>query len=100
MMNIIKVMSALSNETRYMLMVGLKKRSFQTCCERIEVYENGISVGDAVEVTGLAQSTISQHLKVLEEADLIRREKRGPWTCFFMNENTLKDFMSQIIRDF
>lgn len=35
--------------------------------------------------TGLAQSTISHHLKVLQEADLIRPQREGTWCCYRLN---------------
>ena len=38
--------------------------------------------GEIVEFTTLAQSTVSQHLKVLREAGLIEGEIEGPATCY------------------
>lgn len=38
--------------------------------------------GDLVPVFGLAQSTISHHLRILREAGLIEGEERGPATCY------------------
>jgi len=99
-MDLVKIFAALGNETRYEIMTGLKQRAIGTCCDRIEFYENGASVGDVVSMTGLAQSTISQHLKVLEDAELIRREKRGHWTCFFINEKTVRNFLAEVIKTF
>ncbi len=42
----------------------------------------GCMVGDLVERLPLAQSTISQHLKQMREAGLIRGEIDGPRTCY------------------
>jgi len=78
---------------------SLKDSSIGTCCNKIEYYENGISVGDVVKVTGLAQSTVSQHLSVLEKAGLIYGEKRGLWTCYFLNKAAVEDFLDTIIND-
>jgi DNA-binding transcriptional ArsR family regulator len=41
--------------------------------------------GEIVESTNLAQSTISQHLKVLREAGLISGEIEGPATCYCLD---------------
>jgi ArsR family transcriptional regulator len=49
-----------------------------------------------VQATGLAQSTVSQHLSVLEQAGIIQREKRGQWTCFFLNTTVLEEFCAGI----
>lgn len=92
-MDIVKVCNALGNETRYQIVKALKSKAIGTCCNRIEYYENGISVGDVVKATGLAQSTVSQHISVLEKAGIIYKEKRGLWTCFFLNNELIDEFL-------
>ncbi len=37
---------------------------------------------DLVEPLGLSQPTVSHHLKVLHEAGLVEREKRGRWVYY------------------
>jgi len=37
---------------------------------------------DATEVLGLSQPTVSHHFKVLVEAGLLHREKRGVWAYY------------------
>ncbi|HOM42972.1 MAG TPA: metalloregulator ArsR/SmtB family transcription factor [Bacillota bacterium] len=98
-MNISKICNALGNEVRYQIVKSLKNRSIGTCCNRIEYYENGISVGDVVNATGLAQSTVSQHIKVLLDAGIIYKEKRGQWTCFFLNEEIINKFIKELSDD-
>lgn len=39
------------------------------------------------EPLGLTQPTISHHLKVLTDAGLIEREKRGTWVWYSVNQN-------------
>jgi DNA-binding transcriptional ArsR family regulator len=46
--------------------------------------------GDIVEELPLAQSTVSQHLKVLKEAGLIRGEVDGPRVCYCVEPNALR----------
>lgn len=38
--------------------------------------------GDIVDVMPLAQATVSQHLKVLKDAGLVRGEIEGPRVCY------------------
>ena len=45
--------------------------------------------GDIVNALPLAQSTVSQHLKVLKDAGLIRGEIDGPRTCYCIEPRTL-----------
>lgn len=39
-------------------------------------------VCDLVEPLGLSQPTVSHHLKVLADAGLVRRDKRGVWAYY------------------
>jgi ArsR family transcriptional regulator len=54
--------------------------------------------GDIVEFTTLAQSTVSQHLKVLREAGLIDGEVEGPATCYCISADGLQFLKNQIER--
>jgi ArsR family transcriptional regulator len=55
---------------------------------------------DIVAVLPLAQSTVSQHLKVLKEAGLIRGEIEGPATCYCIDTENLEWFKSRVNRSF
>jgi ArsR family transcriptional regulator, arsenate/arsenite/antimonite-responsive transcriptional repressor len=46
--------------------------------------------GDIVDELPLAQSTVSQHLKVLKEAGLIRGEIDGPRVCYCVEPHALR----------
>ena len=46
--------------------------------------------GDICEEIPLAQSTVSQHLKMLKEAELIRGEVDGPRICYSINPARLE----------
>ena len=98
-MNISKICDALGNEVRYQIVKSLQNKSIATCCNRIEYYENGISVGDVVKATGLAQSTVSQHIKVLLDAEIIKKEKRRQWTCFFLNQEVIDGLLKGLSED-
>lgn len=45
--------------------------------------------GRIVEVLPLAQSTVSQHLKILKESGLVLGEVEGPKTCYCVDKETL-----------
>jgi ArsR family transcriptional regulator, arsenate/arsenite/antimonite-responsive transcriptional repressor len=49
-----------------------------------------------VDSTPLAQSTVSQHLKVLRQAGLIHGEIEGPATCYCLNEANILWMKEQI----
>ena len=45
--------------------------------------------GRIVEVLPLAQSTVSQHLKILKESGLVQGEVEGPKTCYCIDKERL-----------
>jgi ArsR family transcriptional regulator, arsenate/arsenite/antimonite-responsive transcriptional repressor len=52
--------------------------------------------GDIVDELPLAQSTVSQHLKVLKEAGLIRGEVDGPRVSYCVEPRTLRRFRALV----
>lgn len=50
--------------------------------------------GEIVEVLPLAQSTVSQHLKVLREAGWITGAIDGPRTCYALNRESVAELHS------
>ncbi len=57
---------------------------------RILVRKNACICGDIVDELPLAQSTVSQHLKVLKDAGLIRGEVDGPRVCYCIEPRALR----------
>lgn len=45
--------------------------------------------GEIVEEMTLAQSTVSQHLKILKEAGLVQGEIDGPRVCYCINKESM-----------
>ena len=54
--------------------------------------ENRCICGQIVEMLPLAQSTVSQHLKSLKEAGIIKGEVEGLCTCYCIDLKILEDF--------
>ena len=52
--------------------------------------------GDIVELLPLAQSTVSQHLKCLKKAGLIKGEVEGPKTCYCLDKDMLQKFAGMV----
>lgn len=48
--------------------------------------------GDITKELPLAQSTISQHLKALKKADIIKGIVDGPCVCYCLNEDMIEKF--------
>jgi ArsR family transcriptional regulator, arsenate/arsenite/antimonite-responsive transcriptional repressor len=71
-----KIFKALGNPTRLLILRHMA--GCQPC-----------KCGNIVADLPLAQSTVSQHLKVLRESGLIVGEVDGPSVCYCMNMDTL-----------
>jgi ArsR family transcriptional regulator, arsenate/arsenite/antimonite-responsive transcriptional repressor len=84
-MRLARMLKALGNPVRFRIMQYLA--SNQMCI-----------TSDIVEFTTLAQSTVSQHLKVLREAGLIEGEVEGPATCYCIDAIGVQFLKSQIDR--
>jgi ArsR family transcriptional regulator, arsenate/arsenite/antimonite-responsive transcriptional repressor len=67
-----QMLKALGNPVRFYIVQVLAEK--QTCI-----------TGELQQFTTLAQSTVSQHLKVLREAGIISGEIDGPSTCYCLN---------------
>jgi ArsR family transcriptional regulator len=52
--------------------------------------EGSCICGDICEVIPLAQSTVSQHLKMLKQAGLIRGDVDGPRICYSIDSDRLE----------
>lgn len=57
---------------------------------RLLVRKDGCVCGDIVDELPLAQSTVSQHLKVLKAAGLIRGDVDGPRVCYCVEPRALR----------
>ncbi len=51
--------------------------------------------GDIVGLLPLAQSTVSQHLKILKDSGLVKGEVEGPCTCYCLDRTILAQFKQQ-----
>jgi ArsR family transcriptional regulator len=57
---------------------------------RLLVRKEACICSDIVDELPLAQSTVSQHLKVLKEASLIRGDIDGPRVCYCIEPRALR----------
>ncbi len=51
--------------------------------------DDAVCLCNLLEPLGLAQATVSQHLKRLVEAGLVEREERGKWSYFSINRESM-----------
>ncbi|HHF99062.1 MAG TPA: ArsR family transcriptional regulator [Candidatus Aerophobetes bacterium] len=80
---LIKLCKALSDPTRLKIFLFLTERSL--CVKAI------------VKFLGVSQPAVSQHLRILKEAGLVKADKRGYWMHYSANLKKLRELMDIIL---
>ena len=83
MKTFIKVMKALSDPNRVKMMKILQDRPLCVC--------------EIKETLGIAQSTASKHLKILEDAELVRSFKDGLWVNYSLADGSGSPYAANMI---
>ncbi len=55
-----------------------------------------LCVGALARLLGLSEPALSQHLKVLREAGLVRGEKRGYWTHYSVEQDAVRQIAKEL----
>lgn len=80
----IEILKALSDETRLTLIHLLIKHDY--------------CVGALASRLKLSESAVSQHLKILRNAELVRGDKRGYYTHYGVNREVLREAADQLVK--
>jgi DNA-binding transcriptional ArsR family regulator len=83
MANLSSTFAALSDETRRQILTLLRAGSR--------------SAGEVAAAFALSKPTISHHLRVLEEAGLVRSERRGTFIVYTLQSNVLEDLARAVL---
>ncbi|WP_341906564.1 metalloregulator ArsR/SmtB family transcription factor [Fluviicola taffensis] len=85
-MNQVEIFKALSNQARLQILEWLKKPevNFPGQAE----YGDGVCVQLIHQKCGFTQSTVSEHLSMLQRAGLVQSTRKGQWTYYKRNEET------------
>lgn len=63
---------------------------------RLLIAREACVCGEIVDELPLAQSTVSQHLKILKDSGLIQGEVAGPKVCYCINADRLDELRSLV----
>jgi DNA-binding transcriptional ArsR family regulator len=77
---------AMADETRQQIMSML-------CCE-------WLCVGDIVERTGVTQPTVSHHLSILRETDLVNTRRAGKQVFYTLNQDAVALCCGTLMQNF
>ena len=96
--DIVAILRALGHPQRYALFYDLLTGTHASCCDGIELDETACCVIDLADRHPLAQSTISHHLQILVEAGVVRRERRGTYQVYRVDEPTWDEFRQHLLK--
>ena len=85
MKDFIRVMKALSDPNRVRIVKLLQLKELCVC--------------ELQELLGLAQSTVSKHLKVLDDAEIISSSRDGAWVIYTVRETEESDHVHVLLRE-
>lgn len=92
-MDPMKVIKALCNVNRLRILQWLDDPSENfTQQDQEDIEEVGVCVDFIREKAGISQSTTSQYMSKLQEADLVTSTRIGQWTYYQRNEETIQEF--------
>ena len=83
MQDFIRVIKALSDPNRVKLLKMLQQRIMCVC--------------EMQTALGIAQPTVSKHLKLLEEAGLVGRQKKGLWVNYFLSDGSSSPYAASLL---
>ncbi|WP_054708166.1 metalloregulator ArsR/SmtB family transcription factor [Bacillus sp. JCM 19041] len=76
-------MKLISDPTRLLMMKLVSKKEYCVC--------------QFVDMFGISQPAVSQHLRKLKQAGLMKEERRGQWRFYSMDHDSLNTSMIQLI---
>jgi DNA-binding transcriptional ArsR family regulator len=95
-MDIDLIFKALANPTRRQILEWLKKPEQFWSTEECGDFKRGVCAGQIERLGKVSQSTMSNHLSVLQQAGLIKAEKYGQWSYFSRNEELIQQYIEQL----
>ena len=78
-----KVFKALSDETRREILKLLSKKD--------------MSAGEISDHFNMSKPSISKHLEILREAELISSERKGQFIIYFINTSVIKEVLGNFL---
>ena len=80
---LLKILKALSDKNRLRIVKMLQQKNLCVC--------------EMTDILGLATSTVSNHLSILKDADIISDLKDGKWIDYYLNTRTKNIFLNGLL---
>lgn len=95
-MDIDLIFKALANPIRRQILQWLKNPEQYLSPEEYGNFNRGVCAGHIERLGQVSQSTMSNHLSVLQQAGLIQVEKYGQWSYFSRNEVLIQQYIDHL----
>jgi DNA-binding transcriptional ArsR family regulator len=95
-MDVDLIFKALANPTRRKILMWLKHPATYLSPEECGHFERGVCAGQIERLGNVSQSTMSNHLSVLQQAGLIQAQKHGQWSYFSRNEVLIQQYIDHL----
>ena len=95
-MDIDLIYKALSNPTRRQILQWLKSPEQFLPEDECNGFTRGVCAGQIERLGQVSQSTMSNHLSVLQQAGLITANKHGQWSYFSRNEALIQQYIEHL----
>ena len=83
MRKLLKIFKALSDSNRLRIVKMLQIRTLCVC--------------EITEILHLSNSTVSRHLSILRDAELIQDEKVGKWVNYWLNDSATEHYVAELL---
>ncbi|MHB8578041.1 MAG: ArsR/SmtB family transcription factor [Dehalococcoidia bacterium] len=85
-----KTLTQTTDETRAVLLLRALANPVRFRIVQLLAARNECVTGDLVDELPLAQSTVSEHLKVLSDAGIVQGTVDGPYRCYCLEPEALR----------
>lgn len=84
MRDLVRVLKACGDPNRMRILKMLQQREMCVC--------------ELTEALGIAQPSVSRHLKIMEDAELVAHRRDGPWINYQLNAASANPYARVILR--
>ncbi len=96
-MQLVELNKALANDTRMDIMLWLREpEKYFRGHKDGKDFSEGVCAQVIQEKVEMSQSTVSHYLAVLQRVDLVIANRIGKWTYYQRNDETVRNYLSQL----
>jgi len=95
-MDVDLIFKALSNPLRRQVLQWLKYPEQYFAIDQGQDFQRGVCAGHIERLGNVSQSTMSNHLSILQQAGLVSVQKHGQWCYFSRNDELIQQYIKHV----